>query len=403
MKQASLFLFGLACTFGSLSAASAGTSITVEGSGSFLRFARDGHAVYTTKATLSVVNGYVASSDGLRILPLTVAPPHASITIELDGTMSVGSKRIGQIVLAVFPEDAELDREGNYATSKAHPKLEAPGEGLAGVIRVSTSGQPLSAQPKKPKSDLQGPIPARGVAKTTSSASSKKAISGSITVNPATETDHDQIFLGSIATIESDAESKAKISQIDLGRTPPVGTPRIITTAELEARLRVAGFPVGAIEVSCPLGASVLRKAQAIVEADLLDAAAKEAKRRLKFAGELVLARALGDVLIPTGDYKISAGNPTQTAETVSVPLSVTINGKEVLSRIATLKPGDGSVQVRPYEAVKIRLIRNGAVVEVSGKSRSSGWLGQTIAVQSDTGATFSGTIAEAGVVEVRL
>jgi hypothetical protein len=52
---------------------------------------------------------------------------------------------------------------------------------------------------------------------------------------------------------------------------------------------------------------------------------------------------------------------------------------------------------------VKIRVIKNGASVEVDGKTRTSGKVGATISVQSDAGATFTGTLITTSLVEVKL
>lgn len=106
--------------------------IRVDGEG-YLRFARDGRAVYAPEASLVIRNGQLVHEQGFGFLPPIAVPDRASVTIELDGTVRANGQSVGRLVLAL--SDGMTKRDDFWATPD-RPRLMNPGEETAGVIRM---------------------------------------------------------------------------------------------------------------------------------------------------------------------------------------------------------------------------------------------------------------------------
>jgi hypothetical protein len=79
------------------------------------------------------------------------------------------------------------------------------------------------------------------------------------------------------------------------------------------------------------------------------------------------------------------------------------VDGKAAARRTVYLVPTVPSPMVRAGDPVKIRLIKNGATVEIAGRCRSTAKVGTSITVESETGAAFTGILRTASLVEVKL
>src|SRR5438477_12067563 len=122
-----------------LSLAAAPTvNVSVEGNG-YLQFAQEGHALYTSSAPLTVVDGWLSNPSGAPLIP-TLRVPEGTIRVDVDaqGNVFAATKyfraRVGQISLAVFDSSNDLRPLGTFLVASSVPKLEAPGAGEAGIL-----------------------------------------------------------------------------------------------------------------------------------------------------------------------------------------------------------------------------------------------------------------------------
>jgi flagella basal body P-ring formation protein FlgA len=83
--------------------------------------------------------------------------------------------------------------------------------------------------------------------------------------------------------------------------------------------------------------------------------------------------------------------------------LEVDVDGKMFCRRTVNLVPTQPAAHLRQGDPVKIRVLKNGASVEVQGKTRSAAKVGSTVAVETEAGAVFTGTLISPSVVEVKL
>ena len=92
-----------------------------------------------------------------------------------------------------------------------------------------------------------------------------------------------------------------------------------------------------------------------------------------------------------------------KTDRSIGVLILADVDGKRVGSRSITLVPTDDQVGVKVGDQVTIRLIAAGATVEVGGKVKTAGWIGQMVSVQADTGSMHTAKVISSNLVEVRL
>jgi hypothetical protein len=104
------------------------------------------------------------------------------------------------------------------------------------------------------------------------------------------------------------------------------------------------------------------------------------------------------------GELSLEAGKPSKTNSGFSVLVSVSVNGKRVNSRQIQLEiEGGSSISVAAGAPVKIYLRSSGATIEISGRARTAGFVGQQITVTSSTGSVHQATVLSATEVEVKL
>jgi hypothetical protein len=338
-------------------------SVRVDGPG-YLRFVRDGRIVYAASANLIAKDGVLSTATGEAITPAIRIPASAAkLTIDLQGNVTAGSTTAGRLVLAMF--DAPLQREGQFLISAARAKLANPGEGAAGVIRCEGAGN------------------AGG--------------SALVRIHGLTELSQDSYTLGDVADIEGD--TKSTLSSISLGIAPPVGIDMAITAARVKALAKKAGIDV---QIEMPALAIVRRKAQEIPSQSFVDFAIKTARETIGGSVPLAGIDHQPPFKAPLGQVELKPEGVATTGNTVSVTVAVYVDSKRVNARVVSLKP-DGSAEVKPGMAVKVLMKSAGLTVEINGKARTGGVVGQTITVVTDTGSVVVGTIVSGGSVEVKM
>jgi hypothetical protein len=328
----------------------------VDGDG-YMRFVREGRIVYSASATLEPHDGLLMSG-GLPVAPAIRIPTDAiGIEIDLAGNVVAigksGKQTCGRLVLASF--DKAPTQNSGFLMAAGKAVIGNPGQGLFGVIR--TSGRTNSGQ--------------------------------GISIKPLSEVTADTFTLGDIAQVD------ASMANIVIGPSPAIGVDLVITVPRLKAILARAHSDSS---LMVPPRAIVRRKAQAIKQEDFVAAAIKAAGSGLP----LVCNDNFSDFQAPLGQVELKGEGVTTNGATMSVTIAVSVDGKRINSRIVNLHP-DASAQIRPGAVVKIVMKSSGVTVEVPGRARTGGMIGQPITVVTDTGSVLMGTVVGGDKVEVKL
>lgn len=353
--------------------------VRVDGEG-YLRFVRDGRIVYRASATLTVQAG-VLGSAGLPLTP-AIRVPAGTVKLEVDLSGNVvavaATKSVcGRLVLARFGSKPTPDRGFYVSVSRA--TLGNPGEDVFGVIRTSESNQAPT---------ILAAAPPAGSG------------SASVAVRALTEALSDRVTLGDIAAIEGDDATKQALQNIQVGVLPSVGVDMVVTASRIQGLLKRAGLEA---QIQVPIGAVVRRKAQEIKQEDFVAAATKAVQSQVGAAIGLVCPdRGVADFRAPIGQVELRPEAVVTSGLTTAVTIGVYVDGKRVNSRNVNLRP-DASAQVTAGALVKVLMRSSGITVEVSGRTRTGGMVGQTVTVVTDTGSVLTGIVIGAGKVEVKL
>jgi hypothetical protein len=357
----------------------------VDGDGMF-RFARGSQAVYSADVVLSTSSGVLTTSEGYPLLPQIRVPADGiGIHVEMDGTVTVSGKTAGRIVLASF-WNAPTQKLGAFVTSSSRSTIGYPGEGVFGVVRT-----------------LSGTRQSSPASSATASKATPQNIGCSIEVAFHSETDQPDILLGEISTITGSGSEKEAVAGIDLGATPIYGAVRGISRVYILARLRNQGIDTSKIEIICPSGATVVRKGQRVDEDAMVAAAADGARTKLGIDYQLREDHSQQELWVPTGDIQFNVRGAAPQGDGASVEVEIDVDGKAAGRRTIGLLPTTKVAQVHIGDPVKVRVIKNGAVVEVAGKARSGGRIGSSITVETDGQVVFTGIVVSTSLVEVKL
>lgn len=182
------------------------------------------------------------------------------------------------------------------------------------------------------------------------------------------------------------------------------GTSRGLVRSQILARLGLAHIDAAKVTVTVPEGAQVVRKAQTVTTEQLLEAAQRAVQTRHGISANFVAVKMPAPFNAPVGEVTFQAEAGAITATGVNVSVNALVGGKVVGSRAINLVPENPSLGVKSGDTVMVRLVTNGAVVELEGKATATGFLGQTVSVTVTVGTrprTLSGVVKDAGVVEV--
>ena len=131
---------------GSLQQTSNSLDLAIQGNGYFQVTLPSGDTAYTRDGTLALApDGTIVTSDGYAIVPGITVPNNAqSITINPSGQVQVAvagqtaTQTVGQIQLAVFPNEAGLDAQGDnlflQTTASGDPTTGVPGAAGFGTV-----------------------------------------------------------------------------------------------------------------------------------------------------------------------------------------------------------------------------------------------------------------------------
>lgn len=230
-------------------------------------------------------------------------------------------------------------------------------------------------------------------------------IKASLNIRALTEIAGPRYTLGDIAEINASADLKAKLEQIDMGTAPVAGIPRPIVASRIQSVLFVAGLKAKEFEIRLAPDAKVALKTQKIELAQFVETA-KQATSPLVGPGtELKNSQTFPDFVAPMGEVSLEAGRPSKSQTGYSVLVSVYVAGKKVNSRLISLQvdAATAAAAIKAGDTVRIYIRSAGASIEVTGKARSAGYVGQAITVVSSTGSIHQGTVVSGSEVEVKL
>ena len=358
-------------------AAFAPLSIRVEGRG-FLRLDHAGRLAYVSQATITAKGGYLVTTEGDTLLPEIAIPATVkAVSVGLDGTVKFGEMELGRIVLA------QLKGEQPHSTtffSALKPTIGYPGEGLFGVVRVGKSAASVE----------------------TTAPASKQI---SIDVRPRTDVNPGNYTLGDIAIINADNETLEKLRTLVLGPSPAIGIDRLVSGPLVSAKVRNLGLKPEQFSVNVPEGAKVSGKCQMLDSQAIIDfalkATAADVSARITFESTATPAK----LVLPPGDLTTKATIENRSLTSLQVRVTVLVDGQIAGSRLVSLAPDPNTPKVRAGDTVLVRLVQNGAVIEVSARATSAALYGQTISLQTINAPvlTLNGTVTGNGTVEVRL
>lgn len=327
-----------------------------------LRFAEGAGVSLASAATLSPNDkGLLADVAGRPVLP-QIRVSTGSLSVLADGTIRVSGKTVGRLFLA--RPDGELGH---------------PGDPSFGLLQINGS-------PIRPQAGLIKPI-ARVLGTAT------------IAIHAASELEGDRVLLRDVADLSGDPALVARLGAVDLGSMPSLGVKRSLSSWTVKAALRTQGIPESSVVVNYPPQATVARKSQTIDDETLVAEARDKARQAVPY-GDLNVVGTPSAMVVPCGE--VTFGSAFQrSGDHLTVTIDVLVGGKKAGSSVVRLTAKGGGIKAN--DIVHIVISRNGAVVEVEGKAKSAGAVGETIQVATKDGGELTATVTGPGTVEVKL
>lgn len=399
-------------------------TIKVDGDG-YLRFNRDGRAVYAKEAKLTVKEGRVANELGHFLMPTILAPSGATIDGDADGNLFAvqgeQKSRIGRLVLAVFSQDAFLSESNGVLIAVDRPQLRHPGENGAGKLAsvtakptvkpATTESKPVANEAKPPANETKPSVkPTEEVKSNEAPAVKPETRKGPrVDVNAVTELESDKVAFGDIAKFHGiDPTIEAKLAKIDLGPTPMLGVERSFDKGFLQGRLRQVGVKPEEVNVEIPDKVVVIRKGQSITQQQFLDAVNQAIKETSGVSVEYGCSDTAPDYRAPLGRVTlIVEGLSGINTPTLTALVGIYVEGKRINSRTLKYQAKQNPQAVKAGQNVKVVMRAGTAAVEVQGVCRTTAAVGKptTVEVRLDGGqkSTHQGSVIAEGIVEVRL
>ena len=360
-----------------LVAAAMSPEIRVDGAGYF-RLMDRGRIVYAPSVRLEVHEGWVSDRSGLRLVPhLQVLEP-GELNVEPDGTIYLKTKtsdrRLGRLMLAVFPLSTPPEKEGSFWVSGLRPTTSYPTVSGAGSIVGS----------------VRPPVKSKG------------AVSGTITVNPSSVTEKDTFSIGDIATVIGPEPWCSKTKAVIIGETPPAGVERIIDPVRIQAKLIAAGLDNPSLKLDVPRRSKVARGIQVITAIEIVATATEAAKAILEHPAQLESTTQVPELRLGKGrlelmatDVKAGAGN------LIKVTVEAYLDGVRRSEVVVVLKRSTVGPKMRVGDKVTVRMISGSIRMDLDGKLTRVPDAFGIAEVKLDSGATMTGRVTQDGFIEV--
>jgi hypothetical protein len=329
--------------------------LSVEGNG-YLQFAQDGHALYTSSAPLTIVDGWLSYPSGAPLLP-TLRVPKDTIRVDVDedGNVFAATRRfrarVGRISLATFAPGTDLRRHGSFLVSSSLPKYKGPGDDNAGTIRVLDPDEESPATPvPSPTTKFLDPTVHRNdefiqgwlnrkpdeVFVRTSTVYSGSA---EITVSSRADVDTDQFTLGDIAVIDAEPELRAALMTAHVGNTPKPGKKLSIRRESILRRLESQGFDVDDLKIDIPRRAHLVRRGQKS-SADAIKEAALQAASTIYNDQELKASMRMDSDFAPIGAINYEVESCVATSKGAVVIVVTKVDGERYKSHVVRVSAG---------------------------------------------------------------
>jgi hypothetical protein len=382
-------------------------NLYVEGEG-WLRFEREGRAVFAREARLTISEGRLVNEEGLSLLPAIAASTTEGLKADLEGRLILGSGELGRLVLAKFPAGSAMTEVRKMFIAADRPTLGSAGEGSFGVIRVGTRPAP-GTQPVRPPVTT---TPQQQASQTTPSKTPEPKPAprttpapqtGPLTINVRAENSlsTEAIRLRDIADISGLGSEKA--GDILLGTTPALGVPRPITLSLIETRLTASGFARGSWRLSFPDRVVVKRLGREVTHEEFIKTA-KEALEKLLPQGSTVEAEGINPSMsCPLGDIQLVALPPRVGRDRTTVEVEVRHEGRRFNARLLSFKVTTPLSGLRIGQEVQVRVKSGGASVMTKGKIRLISPLTGEVMVDMERSVTLTTRLGKDGVLEVTL
>ncbi len=379
-------------------------AVHVEGEG-YLRFLREGRAVYARQAALVVEKGELREKSGPGFLPPIRVPAGHTVSIGEDGTVTLGPGHAaaGRLYLARFAPATAFEPSGAFVIARDRADLGYPAQAGYGKISTKTDAAPPKVELRrtqmgtpKPVETQPAPSPSRTVGNLT------------IAILAAVEVEGPKFSLGDIAKISGPAEDVARLNALDLGNAPVHGVPMLYTRERILAKATLLGFDRKALSLEMPPMVEITRKGQTVTVDKLVEVARRAVEEKLGMKGEMSPDDRIVDFRVPLGKLEIASEGVNLAGGVATVSLGIRIDGRRFTGRTLRLSGPALEVAVAMGSAVTVRFVSNGLMVEMPGKARTAGAIGQTIDVtvtipETRETTTHQATIVRAGVVEVKL
>ena len=375
-------------------------SIKVDGEGYF-RFAFGTKVAYARQVRLIVSNGKLSAADGSTLIPAVLVPEQATkLTVSLDGKISGTifgrEKQLGSIVLAMFTGMPSFKPIGLLSLSATKATVAAPGEGLAGVIRPIVKPQNNYSNPLNLQSKPYG-FPPNGY-----NASNKNVAKSEVKVKFTSEVNTEVLTLGDVADISGDSQLVEKLKNVDLGKSPILGTKKNLSTLLVKALISSQGVDMRQVSLTVPTGAVVERKAQRISPEEIATAVQEAFKKKLNVDTILEPKSKINSMMVPPGTVSFEVSNTQLNPSDISTTVDISVDGK--LANSLHLRYDITQLpQIKRGDVVRLRLISNTAKVEVNAKAKGTAFLGQSVTVETDNGTIHTGRLIGPSIVEVNL
>lgn len=412
--------------------AEATVSVQVDGAG-YMRFAREGEAVYSKRTTLTVRAGKVCSTDGPWLLPVMVVEGSPkSITVDMKGHVTVGyadgDVEVGRISLAQFSDDLRPVESRGFLTVYGEPTLGGPGEKGYGVIKpwekmasttttmreAQTTGSGASGAQAEgtAKIKVYAPEPESTdtVAVKTPSAFAAnykpdpaflKAGGIVIALDDSATVDDAKLYLGAIATVFAKGELASSVTGLDLGDSPNFGVLSVVTQSRIKAAFLQMGIKDDRLKFVGATLTKVGRSGQTISQDQFVETAIAAAKERF---GDVEIENGLPvpELDAPKGDLQLIAENVMKSGNSVSVTVVAYVDGKRINARTLKLYNPTVPVTLVIGQNTSVVVVRNGVGVETTGRVKKIDGVTGVVTVELETGAILTGKINKKGQVEVQ-
>lgn len=346
------------------------TTLRFEGSAKLIAIAPNGTPIQLTEA---------------HKVPVALTTPTTSEEPNwLLSEGNIGTPRFSKIDYKPRPaENLGLVTPAIFATTEVKPVATTP-EATVPVSPVTTSNKPTTST------------------KTTTTAV-KFAGKINVDIDGALEVEGSSILLGEIASISGDEEACKALGTLAVGNSPAPGTHRGIDQGTIWTYLRRSGYDPKQFNIHIAKGTTISRKAQMISGKTLIEKATQESIAQLKISGNYTCNQRVDDLAVPTGDYTLTVDHINKSGATITATVTATQQGKTVGQRTIVLKASADTLAVKAGDTIRIIVKTGSAAIEVKGRSREAGTVGDTITVVTDTGSVHKGIVTATGVVEVTI